>query len=94
MFSGTRKEKEQCENLLSSALTLLNTASLPSLSIILLNYSFLALNCAAEISFKIVELSKSPNQKKHCIDPDVRHAQAVALSAAQVLRAVQSSLHN
>ena len=87
--------QEQYETLLSSTLpllqnSLLNPAS-PSLSQILLNCTNFALNRAAEISFKTLKLSKPPSLKRHVIDPDVRHAQAVALRAAQVLRVVQSS---
>ena len=36
-------------------------------------------------------MSKPPSQKKEFIQPDIRHAQTVALNAAQVLQAVRSS---
>ena len=81
------------ETLLSSTLPLLQNSLLspgsPSLSKILLNCTNFALNRAAEISYRTIPLSKPPTQKMKLINPGVKDAHAVALSAAQVLHAVQ-----
>ena len=86
---------EQYESLLSSTLplledSLLNTSS-PSLTSILLDCTNFALNRAAEISFKTVQLSKPPTLKKPYVCPEVRKAQDAALKAAQSFQALRSS---
>ena len=68
----------QYETLLSSSLpllqnSLLNPAS-PSLSNILLDCTHFALNRAAEVSFKTIQLSKTPVAKKQLVELDVREA--------------------
>ena len=88
--------QHQYENLLSSALPLLQHSLLspdsPSLTSILLDCTNFALNRAAEASFKTLQLSKPPTQRKLSINIDVKHAQSVALKAAQSLQATRSSL--
>ena len=85
----------QYESLLSSTLPLLKSSLMnpasPSLTTILLDCTNFALNRAAELSFKIIPLSKPPSHKKQLPSPEVRHAQSVASRAAQALQAVQSS---
>ena len=90
-----QEDQHTYESLLSSTLPLLhhslNSPASPSLTSILLDCTNFALNRAADISFKTIQLSKPPSQKKEFIHPDIRHAQTVALNAAQVLQAVRSS---
>ena len=86
---------EQYKSLLSSTLpllekSLLNTSS-PSLTSILLDCTNYALNRAAELSFKTLQLSKPPTIKKISLSPEVRQAQAAALKASQNLQTLRCS---
>ena len=87
--------QHQYETLLSSALPLLqhslHSPSSPSLTSILLDCTNFALNRAAEASFKTLQLSKPPSQRKQLVNHDVKLAQTVALKAAQVLQNTRSS---
>ena len=90
-----QEDQYQYETLLSSTLPLLQHSLLspasPSLTGILLDCTNFAINRAAEVSFKTVKLSEPIRQKKQSVHPDIKHAQAAALLAAQALHAARSS---
>ena len=86
------------QELLSSSLPLLLeslSTDLPchsqALTSTLLNCSNFALNRAAELSFKTIQLSKKPKPRNPTVDPDVRVAQVAALLAARHVRTLRSS---
>ena len=87
--------QEMYENMLSSTLPLLEQSLLnpssPSLTSILLNCTNYALNRAAEISFKTVQMSKPRGLKKVSECPEIKKAQVAALKASRDLLHLQSS---
>jgi hypothetical protein len=86
------------QELLSSSLPLLRTSlytNLPSqskaLASTLLECSNFALNRAAELSFKTIQLSRKPKPRNNQVDASVKDAQVAALLAARHVRNLRSS---
>ena len=87
--------QENYRTLLSSTLPLLQNSlsdpDSPSLTSILLDCSNYAMNRAAEVSFKTININKPQNLKPITINPEIRHAQMAAMEASRQLKFLQNT---